>query len=152
MPERPEKTPGVPFQTLLMPSVYCPLRKVSVPLVASAHPFFCCYAAAAGRRVMPFLLPEQVQGLCVLSHYAPCLSIHERQCFMDGTIRPYGDNFAVVIPVEDGILHPPDKPYCWDSTCGCHGDEALLRETQQFVLDGVMTPDEAVIFVAGRTV
>jgi hypothetical protein len=67
-------------------------------------------------------------------------------------MQPYGDNFAIVIPVEDELLHTLDKPFCWDSTCGCHNDETLLRETQQFVLDGVMTPDEAVIFVVGKTV
>ncbi len=61
------------------------------------------------------------------------------------------DNFAYVILVDE-LEHTLDKPFCWDGSCGCHNDEILLREVQHFVLDGVMTPDEAVIFVAGKTV
>jgi hypothetical protein len=66
-------------------------------------------------------------------------------------MQPYGDNFALVIPVDD-LEHTADKPFCWDSTCGCHTDQQLFRETQQFVADGVLTPDEAMLFIAGKTV
>jgi hypothetical protein len=67
-------------------------------------------------------------------------------------IKPYGDNFAIVVPVEDVLLHTLDKPFCWDSTCGCHNDETLFREVQQFVLEGEMTAHEAMLFIAGKTV
>ena len=67
-------------------------------------------------------------------------------------MQPYGDNFAFVIPVEDAPLHTAEKPFCWDSTCGCHTDQQLFLETQQFVTDGVITPDEATLFIAGKTV
>lgn len=70
---------------------------------------------------------------------------------MESTIKPFGDNFAFVIPVDD-LEHTLDKPYCWDSLCGCHGDETLFREVQQFVLEGVLTAHEAMLFIAGKTV
>lgn len=65
---------------------------------------------------------------------------------------PYSKNFAIVIPMEDELLHTLDKPFCWNSTCGCHRDETLFREVQQFVLNGEMTPHEAILFIAGKTV
>ena len=67
-------------------------------------------------------------------------------------MQPYGDNFAFVIPVEDVLLHTPEKPFCWDSTCNCHEDELLIAEVAEAVFNGLLTPDEATDFVAGRTV
>ena len=64
----------------------------------------------------------------------------------------FGDTLIPVILVEDEILHTLDKPFCWDSVCGCHLDETLLRQVQQIVLDGLMTPHEAMLFIAGKTV
>lgn len=71
---------------------------------------------------------------------------------MQGTIKSYGDNFAFVIPVEDELLHTPEKPFCWDSTCGCHEDQLLIAEVAEAICNGLLTPDEATDFVAGRTV
>lgn len=71
---------------------------------------------------------------------------------MQATIQPYGDNFIFVIPVEDEILHTPDKPFCWDNTCPCHEDALLIAEVAAFVLQGIMTLDEATHFISGRTV
>jgi len=65
---------------------------------------------------------------------------------------PYGQNFVIVIPMEDDLLHMVDKPFCWDSVCGCHRDEKLFRDVQQFVLNGEMTAHEAMLFIAGKTV
>jgi hypothetical protein len=71
---------------------------------------------------------------------------------MEGTIQPYGDNFAFVIPVDE-ILHTPDNPFCpIDPHCPCHEDQALIAAVAQFVSDGLMTPDEATRFVEGRTI
>ncbi len=67
-------------------------------------------------------------------------------------MQGYADNFIPVIPVEDELLHTPEKPFCWDSACGCHEDELLLAEVAQAVQSGLLTPDEATDFVAGRTV
>lgn len=72
---------------------------------------------------------------------------------MQGTMQPYADNFIPVIPMKDEPLHTPDKPFCFvDPRCPCHDDQALIAEVAEFVLQGLMTPDEATAFVAGRTV
>lgn len=64
----------------------------------------------------------------------------------------FGDNFIPVIPVGE-LLHPPEKPFCFvDPTCPCHEDQTLIAEVAAFVAQGLMTPDEATDFVAGKTV
>ena len=59
------------------------------------------------------------------------------------------DNFIPVIPV-DNLEHTPEKPFCWDSSCPCHEDDLLIEEVSVFVQEGLMTPQEATDFVAGR--
>lgn len=68
---------------------------------------------------------------------------------MEAATHPYGDNFSIVVPV-DYPLHTPEKPFCYDSTCPDKEDEILIAEVNQFVQNGLMTPDEATDFVAGR--
>lgn len=58
-------------------------------------------------------------------------------------------NFAYVIPVDE-LEHTPEKPFCWDSSCPCHEDDLLIGEVATFVQEGLMTPQEATDFVAGR--
>ena len=70
---------------------------------------------------------------------------------MEGTIRPYGDNFAFVIPVDD-LLHTPENPFCWDMHCPCKSDQDLFAQVQQFIRDGLLTVDEATLFYCGKTV
>jgi hypothetical protein len=64
-------------------------------------------------------------------------------------MQPYGDNFAYVVPV-DYLLHTLEKPFCYDSQCPCHEDDLLTLVVSDFVQAGLMTPDEATDFVAGR--
>jgi hypothetical protein len=59
------------------------------------------------------------------------------------------DNFAYVVPV-DYLLHTPEKAFCYDPECDCHEDEAALCEVSLHVADGLMTPNEATLFVSGR--
>ncbi len=58
------------------------------------------------------------------------------------------DNFSIVVSV-DFPLHTIEKPFCFFA-CPCHEDELLIAEVAQFVRDGLMTPNEATDFVAGR--
>jgi hypothetical protein len=58
------------------------------------------------------------------------------------------DIFSVVVPVDD-VIHAPDKPFCYDPTCECHEDDLLIYQVYLYVLDGLMTPDEATSFVKG---
>lgn len=61
----------------------------------------------------------------------------------------YADNFIPVIPV-DALEHTDEKPFCWNSACPCHEDAELIAETAKHVQEGLLTPEEATDFVAGR--
>lgn len=64
-------------------------------------------------------------------------------------MQGYGDNFIPVIPVDE-IMHTVDRPFCWNSECPCHEDETLILEVAAHVNNGLMTPEEATDFVAGK--
>ena len=62
------------------------------------------------------------------------------------------DNFAYVVLVDEHErLHTADHPFCWNSTCECHEDQAAIATVQQYISDGLMTPHEATLFVSRRT-
>lgn len=63
---------------------------------------------------------------------------------------PTPDKFASVVPVEDDLVHTDRYPFCFDIRRSCHEDERLITPIQQAVLSGLMTPDEATNFVAGK--
>ena len=65
-------------------------------------------------------------------------------------MQGYADNFIPVIPIEDGPLHTPINPFCYDATCSCHENQELLTQVAQHVQDGLFTPQEATDFVAGK--
>ena len=56
-----------------------------------------------------------------------------------------------VIPVDD-LLHTPDHPFCYDGTCDCHDNPQAIQIVTGYVQDGLMTPEEAKDFVAGKTI
>jgi hypothetical protein len=61
------------------------------------------------------------------------------------------DNFIPVIPV-DYVVHTSEMPFCFvDPTCPCHDDHEEIQKVVVWVLDGLMTEEEAVNFIAGRT-
>jgi len=66
-------------------------------------------------------------------------------------MQGFGDNFIPIIPV-DFPLHTPELPFCYDSRCDCHEDPTLIAEVAEAVSNGLLTPDEATDFVAGRMV
>ena len=64
----------------------------------------------------------------------------------------FPDNFAYVVLVDEHeLLHTADHPFCWNSTCPCHDDHDAIMAVQQYILDGLLTPHEASLFVSGRT-
>ena len=59
----------------------------------------------------------------------------------------------IVIPMEDGIIHTKDSPFCSvDPACPCHEDSELLSDVARAVEQGLLTPDEATRVVMGKTV
>jgi hypothetical protein len=65
-------------------------------------------------------------------------------------MQGFGDNFIPVIPVEGDFGHTEERPFCWNGACPCHEDQELISEVAEHVANGLMTPDEATDFVAGR--
>lgn len=67
-------------------------------------------------------------------------------------MQTYGDNFIPVIPV-DHVVHTDEMPFCFaDPTCPCHDDHEEIQKVAVWVMEGLMTEDEAIRFIAGRTV
>ncbi len=62
------------------------------------------------------------------------------------------DNFSYVVPV-DFLPHTQENPFCFaDPSCPCHEDADNIAEAAAFVQDGLMTPEEATDFVAGKSI
>ncbi len=60
------------------------------------------------------------------------------------------ENFAYVILV-DTALHTDEMPFCFtDVNCPCHEDHETIAKVAQWVVDGLITEDEATNFIAGR--
>jgi hypothetical protein len=56
-----------------------------------------------------------------------------------------------VVLMEDDLIHTSERPFCFiDGLCPCHEDPLLIAEVAQAVTDGLLTPEEATNFVAGR--
>jgi Ni2+-binding GTPase involved in maturation of urease and hydrogenase len=58
----------------------------------------------------------------------------------------------IVIQVDDNILQRQESPFCGvDPTQGCHEDPELLAAVADAVNDGLLTPYEASLVIAGKT-
>ena len=56
-----------------------------------------------------------------------------------------------VVPVSEGsILHTASNPFCYSESCGCHEDPELIAEVSEAVQQGLLTPEEAKLIVAGK--
>ena len=61
------------------------------------------------------------------------------------------DNFAYVILV-DTTYHTDELPFCFaNPACPCHDDHEEIQKVAVWVMEGLMTEDEAINFIAGRT-
>ncbi len=55
------------------------------------------------------------------------------------------------LPVED-IFHTEDQPFCYaDPKCQCHEDQEAIQRVNQWVQEGLLTPEEATNYILGRT-
>ncbi len=66
------------------------------------------------------------------------------------TMRPYGDNFILVIPVEDELIHTDLRPFCLNPSCGCHEDLLLIGEGNEQYQNGSLTQSEATRLIEGK--
>ena len=56
-----------------------------------------------------------------------------------------------IIPV-DYILHTDDHPFCFsDPACPCHEDQEAIQTVNAWVLQGLMTEQEATLYISGQT-
>jgi hypothetical protein len=66
-------------------------------------------------------------------------------------MKSFGDNFILIIPMEDTSLHTPEHPVCTvDPLCPCHTDSDLIAAVTQQVSAGLLTSGEAMRLVAGH--
>ena len=60
------------------------------------------------------------------------------------------------MPGQIRPTHTPENPICFDPTCTCHRDDQLqnkfANEVYDFMLDGLLTVQEADLLLTGRTV
>lgn len=66
------------------------------------------------------------------------------------TMKPYGDNFILVIPVEDELIHTDRRPFCLNPSCGCHEDPILIGEVNEQYQSGLLTESEATRLIEGK--
>ena len=57
-----------------------------------------------------------------------------------------------VVLWEVDPLHDKGKMFCYNPSCFCHESPLLIERVARFVHKGLMTPDEATNFVAGRNI
>ncbi len=51
----------------------------------------------------------------------------------------------------DPTIHTIDHPFCYDPACSCHSNQEAMQHVQQWVEEGLLTEDEATLYIAGRT-
>lgn len=64
-------------------------------------------------------------------------------------MRQIGDNFVPVIPV-DHKDHTDKHPFGLNSTCYCKEDPKLISQVNEYVQQGLLTPQEATRTVEGK--
>ena len=80
-----------------------------------------------------------------------CISV-QRLAGQEQIMNPRPDNFAYVILMEDPIIHTDDHPFCPDWSCTCHeDDQESIARVNSWVQAGLMTPQEAIQYILGRT-
>jgi hypothetical protein len=67
---------------------------------------------------------------------------------MPGTTRRYTSHTPERV---DLTVHTPDHPFCYDPKCTCRENKEAIERVQQWVQEGLMTPQEATQYILGRT-
>ena len=66
-------------------------------------------------------------------------------------LPPITDTVVPILSIEYKE-HTDGKPFCWNSGCSCHEDQNAISQVNQYVQEGLLTPEEATHLVSGKTV
>ena len=66
-------------------------------------------------------------------------------------IMPTIPGYEVVL-WEGDVLHNKGKMFCYNARCSCHESPSFIAQVARFVSEGLMTPQEATKFVAGKNI
>ena len=66
-------------------------------------------------------------------------------------IIPTISGYEVVL-WEGDVLHGKGKMFCYNASCSCHESRLLIKQVARYVSEGLLTPQEATDFVAGRNI
>ena len=61
------------------------------------------------------------------------------------------DQHPLIVLMEDEVIHTDDHPFCDDPTCGCHENPALIAEVHEAIRQGLITSEEAILLIQGKT-
>ena len=65
-------------------------------------------------------------------------------------MQHYGDNFTIVIPVDE-VIHTAKYPFCAnDPSCICHTDPENVAPVEQSYHDGLITQHEMTTIIMGK--
>lgn len=57
-----------------------------------------------------------------------------------------------VVLWEGDVLHSHGKIFCYNPKCPCHESRLLIEIVARFISEGLLTPQEATKFVAGKLI
>ena len=52
---------------------------------------------------------------------------------------------------KDPTIHAINHPFCYDPLCSCHSSQEAIQAVLQWVEEGLLTEEEATLYMAGRT-
>ncbi len=64
-------------------------------------------------------------------------------------IKPFGDNFIPVIPV-DRKIHTEEQPFCGNPDCLCHEESDKIAQVNGWYQEGIITEQHAKDIIMGR--
>ena len=60
------------------------------------------------------------------------------------------DNFSYIVLVES-TYHTDEQPFCFtDGNCPCHEDQEAVKRVEEWIQEGLLTPQEATNYISGK--
>ncbi len=86
-----------------------------------------------------------------MQHFDPLIDFSLIQRKPGVGIMPTIPGYEVVL-WEGDLLHGKGKIFCYNPKCSCHESRLLIEIVARFVSEGLLTPQEATKFVAGKLI